>query len=215
MTKITLLCTDIKHPIYAHLKKWSYTCADKYDITLLNYVDEICHGGDILFLVSCAEIVKKKTREYFKHTLVLHASDLPKGRGWSPHVWDVVNGKNKLTLSLIEAKDSVDTGDIWKKKKIHLQGNELYDEINNLLFQAEFELISWACENYKICLPEKQSLAGTSYHRKRTAEDSKLDISKSIEEQFNLLRICDPERFPAFFVLDGNKYKIRIERDEK
>ena len=50
------------------------------------------------------------------YTLVLHASDLPDGRGWSPHVWDVISGKSSLTLSLINAEDSVDTGHIWKKR---------------------------------------------------------------------------------------------------
>jgi len=214
MTEITLLCTDAEHPIFSHLEKWSLAHSDNYDITLLNYVDEVERGGDILFLISCSEIVKANTRALFKHTLVLHASDLPSGRGWSPHIWDILDGKNELTLSLLEAKDSVDSGDIWKKKLIRLQGNELYNEINKLLFHAELELITWACENYQTCLPEKQSEETVSYHRKRTCEDSELDVSKSIKEQFNLLRVCDPDRFPAFFVIDGQKYRVRIERDE-
>ena len=143
---------------------------------------------------------------------MLHASDLPEGRGWSPHIWDIVNGKRKITLSLLEAEDSIDTGDIWKKKEIQLQGHELYSEINELLFQEELKLITWASENYKICKTKKQSLQNISYHRKRTPKDSEVDISASIKKQFNLLRVCDPDRFPAFFILDGQKYKIRIEK---
>lgn len=212
MTKITLLCTDAKHPIFPYLKDWSLRYAEKFDITLLNYVEEIKQGGDILFLISCSEIVKEKIRSYFEHTLVLHASDLPAGRGWSPHIWDIVNGNNMITLSLLEAMDYVDTGDVWKKKRIPLQGDELFGEINELLFCAELELITWACENYKTCSPKKQSLDPTSYHRKRVPKDSELDISKPIKEQFNLLRVCDPDRFPAFFILNGQKYRIRIER---
>jgi methionyl-tRNA formyltransferase len=215
MIKVTLLCSDVNHPIFSYLEKWVEANSDQYDIKLLNHVEEVTLGGDILFLVSCSEIVKKATRDMFTHTLVLHASDLPEGRGWSPHIWDIVDGKNRLVLSLLEAKDGVDTGDIWKKTSIHLEGSELYDEINQLLFNAELELISWACENFKETTPINQSLEGVSYHRKRTPNDSELDISKSIREQFNLLRVCDPERFPAFFVIDGNKYTIRIERGEE
>ena len=35
-------------------------------------------------------------------------------------------------------------------------------------------------------------------------------INKSIKDQFNLLRIVDDERYPAFFEIDGSKYFIKI-----
>ena len=67
--------------------------------------------GDILFLVSCSEIVKKDIRMKFRHTLVLHASSLPKGRGWSPHIWEILNGADQIVISLLEAEDKIDSGD--------------------------------------------------------------------------------------------------------
>jgi methionyl-tRNA formyltransferase len=214
MMKVTLLCTNSFHPVYHYLKKWCSEYKDIYDIQLLESAKDIKKCGDILFLVSCSEIVNKQTRDLFRYTLVLHASDLPKGRGWSPHIWDIVNGKNELTLSLLNAGDSVDTGDIWKKKKLQLQGTELYDEINHLLFSAEIELITWACENVDICKPKKQDSAESNYCRQRTPLDSEIDPNKTISKQFNLLRVSDPERFPAFFTLNGKKYKIIIERQK-
>jgi len=30
--------------------------------------------------------------------------------------------------------------------------------------------------------------------------------------QFNKIRICDPNRYPAFFVLHGKKYKLMLEK---
>ena len=215
MIKITLLCTDIKHPIFPYLENWVLNNTKKYDITLLNYVSEIKdEGGDILFLISCSEIVKENIRKLYKYTLVLHASDLPEGRGWSPHIWDILNGKDHITLSLLEAKDNVDTGDIWMKKKILLQGNELFNEINDLLFNAELDLIKWACDSFETCLPEKQSSSMVSYHRRRLPKDSELDINKSIKDQFNLLRVCDPDRSPAFFIINGQKFKVRVDKDK-
>lgn len=215
MTKITLLCTDPNHPIYPILQQWKSINDTLYTISLLNKVNEIVDGGDILFLVSCSEIVKEKTTSLFSHVLVLHASDLPVGRGWSPHIWDVLAGKSSLTLSLLEAKEPVDTGDIWKKQIITLNGRELFDEINQLLFQAELDLIEWACQNYHDCKPLPQGVINNDYLRKRTPDDSELDITKTLDSQFNLLRVCDPSRFPAFFYKDGQKYTIRIDKDEK
>ena len=87
-------------------------------------------GGDLLFLVSCHELIGADIRDQYRTTFVLHASDLPVGRGWSPHVWTVVNGGNEIVLSLLEAEDKIDSGDIWAQRRIPLQGHELYEEIN-------------------------------------------------------------------------------------
>lgn len=38
-----------------------------------------------------------------------------------------------------------------------------------------------------------------SFYPKRSPKDSELDINKSLNEQFNLLRIASNEDFPAFF----------------
>jgi methionyl-tRNA formyltransferase len=215
MTKITLLCTDPNHPIYSYLKCWKSEHDIQYEVTLLNRVDEIKSGGDILFLISCSEIIKATTKSLFSHVLVLHASDLPVGRGWSPHIWDVLSGKDSITLSLLEANEPVDSGDIWKKQIIQLNGLELFDEINELLFNAELNLIEWACKNYKYCCPVPQERLNNGYLRKRILSDSEVNINESLESQFNLLRVCDPKRFPAFFYKGGQKYTIRIEKYEK
>ena len=214
--KVTLLCSDFNHPVYPYLRCWQKKYEDIFSILIVSKVDEIKESGDILFLISCSEIVEKHTREMFMHTLVLHASDLPDGRGWSPHVWDVISGKSSLTLSLINAEDSVDTGHIWRKENIQLRGSELYDEINSLLFKAEIDLITWACKNIATAKPSPQIKRNSNYYRKRTPVDSKVDINKSIKEQFNLLRVCDPYRFPAFFEINGQRFKLIVERfDEK
>tara|TARA_B100001063_G_C16695344_1_gene519456 strand:+ start:64 stop:705 length:642 start_codon:yes stop_codon:yes gene_type:complete len=212
MLKVTLLCSDTKHPVFKALKLWEEVNQQDYDIEILTSVNEIKRNGTLLFLISCSEIVKKQHRDFFEHTLVLHASDLPKDRGWSPHIWAILNGANELTLSLLEAEDKVDTGAIWKKLRIPLDGNELYDEINEKLFAAELQLITWACENVDSVAPVLQDESATNYLRKRTPEDSEVDISQSLESQFNLLRVCDPERFPAYFYKNGCKYKIKIEK---
>jgi methionyl-tRNA formyltransferase len=214
--KITLLCSSFSHPVYSYLLAWVNDNISKYEIQLINRISEVEDNGDILFLISCSEIITAKHRDKFRYTLVLHASDLPEGRGWSPHIWEITNGSNELTLSLLNAEDRVDTGDIWQKKKIKLTGAELYDEINDLLFNAELDLISWACEyidNAK-ALPQLK-IENTTNYRQRTPDDSELDPERSISSQFNVLRVCDPNRFPAYFYLNGQKYTVTVTREKK
>ncbi|CAM2980370.1 formyltransferase family protein [Pseudoalteromonas distincta] len=212
MLRVTLICSDKNHPVFKCLEIWKEVNSKKYTIDLFTSINEVSARGDILFLVSCTEIVKTHHRELFDHTLVLHASDLPKNRGWSPHIWAVINGESKIVLSLLEAEDKVDTGRIWKKIDIQLDGTELYDEINKKLFDAELLLLSWACENINNVKPHAQDEIASNYLRKRTPEDSELNINQSLKEQFNQLRVCDPERFPAYFYINGCKYKIKVEK---
>lgn len=103
-------------------------------------------------------------------------------------------------------------GGYGKKTKIKLNGTELYDEINEKLFSSELQLISWACKNLGCVTPTLQNSSAANYLPKRTAKDSELDISKSLESQFDLLRVCDPNRFPAFFYIRGCKYNVKIEK---
>jgi methionyl-tRNA formyltransferase len=170
-------------------------------------------GGDILFLISCSEIVTALDRSRYLACLVLHASDLPKGRGWSPHVWAILQGANFITLSLLEAEDKVDSGRIWEKMQIPVPKHALWDEINDLLFEAEIELIEFALNNFSIVEPYEQSTdIGTTYYPRRTPLNSRIDPEKSIAEQFDLIRVCDQNRFPAFFDYRGARYFLKLEK---
>ncbi len=148
--------------------------------------------------------------------LVVHESNLPDGRGMSPFSWQVLNGVSSVVVSLIDAVVEVDRGDIYFQEILHLDGTELCGELREIQAKATFELLDRWFDAY----PEIQSLkskqrAAQSNDRlfpRRTPRDSELSIDKSLEEQFNLLRIVDNEKYPAFFYLHGKKYIIRIER---
>ena len=210
--KISLLCSDTNHPVNEHLKAWMSTLKGFHEVELVQRKNEL-GGGDILFLVSCNEIISARDRENYLVSLVLHASDLPKGRGWSPHVWELVNGAEGITLSLLEAEDKVDSGRIWKKLFLPVSKNALWDEINRVLFEAEVELMNFAVQNFGKVTPVIQKVAGNDiYYSKRTPSDSRIDVNKSIAEQFDLIRVCDPNRFPAYFEYLGSRYTLKLEK---
>ena len=50
------------------------------------------------------------------------------------------------------------------------------------------------------------------FYSKRNKKSNELDVNKSIEEQFNLLRVVDNERYPAHFNLNGHTYVLKIEK---
>jgi len=216
LLKISIICSGPDHPVNAVLNDWLTKNRTNYELELVENTSNLREQGDFLFLVSCSEFVEKEIRERFTHTLVLHASDLPHGRGWSPYIWEVLNGKQYITLTLLEAADSIDSGKIWIKEKIELSGTELLTEINALLFAAEIKLIEMALSQHTDITPTLQPLnILPSYYPKRCPKDSRIDINKTIENQFNLLRVCDNERFPAFFDRDGYRYTVKVEKSCK
>ena len=211
--RISIICSDFSHPIMPYLEKWKRSiCSEGYEIDIVSQSQEL-EAGKILFLISCSEKISKKVIAQFEHVLVLHASDLPKGRGWSPHIWEILNGSDHITLSLIEAAEQIDEGDIWKKIKIPIPKHSIWNEINNLLFTGEIKLMNWALKNHETVKPisQDQNLK-PNYWPKRAAEDSRLDLNKSVLDQFDLLRVSDPVRYPAFFEINGKKFKLFLER---
>lgn len=212
IVRISFLCSDSQHPVNEYIKEWIEKNKDRYTIELVEKKNKLT-GGDILFLISCSEIINKEVRSNYKSSLVLHASDLPLGRGWSPHIWEIIKGNKEITLSLLEAEDKVDSGRVWKKVKFQVPKHFLWDEINKKLFEAEIQLIDFAVNYFDTVIPQSQSeYIKATYYPRRTPEDSKVDPFKSIESQFDKIRVCDPDRFPAFFELHGQKYKIVLEK---
>jgi methionyl-tRNA formyltransferase len=212
--RIDLLCTNPDHPVVPSLRRWIEHHNTAHDLRLIHDKSDLTEG-DILYLVSCSQLIGTSERARYGHVLVLHASDLPEGRGWSPHIWDILNGKETLTLSLLTAEDGVDTGDIWAKKRFDVPRHALYDEINALLFQAELDLMD--CGIAMVAggeAPVPQPTEGGSYHPRRTPEDSRLDPAQPLSALFDQLRVADPDRFPAFFELHGQTYNLILKKRE-
>jgi methionyl-tRNA formyltransferase len=213
--KITLLCSDPEHPVNAYIQRWAEAQAGLHEVDIVQKKSQLC-GGEILFLISCAEIINASDRDRYKACLVLHASDLPKGRGWSPHIWALVQGAEAFTLSMLAAEDKVDSGRIWRKALISIPKHALWDEINHLLFTAEVDMIDYAVQNYALVRPQAQMETDqATYYPKRTPQDSQLDPHKSIAEQFDLIRVCDPHRFPAYFEYLGQRYILKLEKSDE
>ena len=129
--KISILSTDPNGPVVKKLRKWIEEMSAKGHVVTLVFDKAELHGGDILFLVSCSQMIRDAERNRYKETLVLHASDLPKGRGWSPYIWSILGGANQITVCLLEAAEPIDSGSVWLKTTFDLEGHELIDEIFN------------------------------------------------------------------------------------
>ena len=175
---------------------------------------EIQKDFDILFILSYHSIVNLEVLNRNQHNLVVHSSALPEGKGWSPLFWQIIEGKNNITFTLFEATDLVDDGDIYIQEVLNLTGYELNEELRLKQAQLTIKMCKEFLQQYNNLVPKKQT-GKDSFYSKRTKEESKLDVDKTIKEQFNLLRTVNNKEYPAFFEIDGNMFTLKIEPKNK
>lgn len=167
----------------------------------------------INFMLGCTRVVDKCVLELNQHNLVVHESALPKGRGFAPMTWQILEGQNIIPICLIEAANEVDSGDIWLRDVIVLNGSELCNEWRARQGEKTLDLCLRFIIEYETLVPTKQE-GESSYYSRRRLTDSRLDVDKTLREQFHHLRVVDNEHYPAWFELDGRQYMLHVFKRE-
>ena len=114
--------------------------------------------------------------------------------------WQILEGLNRIPVTLFEAVSQLDAGPIYLQHHIQLQGYELVDEWRLLQAQATQDVcLAWFDRYREVVASAHQQLGKSSHYRRRRPADSQLDPELSLTEQFELLRVVDNNRYPAFF----------------
>ena len=121
--------------------------------------------------------------------------------------------KSRIPITLFEATKKVDSGDIYLRKEVRLEGHELIDRIRSLQAQATSDLCRAFIEHYPQIVTTKQVQSGEeTFYPRRSPKESRLDPEQTISDQFNLLRVVDNESYPAFFDYKNHRYVVKIEQ---
>lgn len=198
-----------------NLNSWALPHARKLVTQLTNHLVRLVHeqneieAGDVAIFLSCEKLVKADVLKKNKCNLVAHASALPQGKGWSPLTWQILEGKNNIPITLFEAVEKVDAGVIYDQAILKFNGHELINEMQEIMGKKINDIIINFLSHYPNIAGIKQA-GKESFYRRRKPEDSELSIDKTIAEQFNLLRVVDNKKYPAFFNYQGHKYILKI-----
>jgi methionyl-tRNA formyltransferase len=210
-TKVAFLFDESNDWLRGHFTDYRIP-RDDFKLSKFYDSDKI-EGFDIVFILGYMKILPSDFLRRNALNLVVHESDLPNGKGFAPIQWQLLEGKNKITISLIEALETVDSGDIFLQNTITFEGSELHDEIRSKQAQATILIIDDFINMYPN-FERKKQLGEDSFYPKRSKKDSELDANQSIIENFNLLRIGDNELWPSFFIHKDKKYLIKIYEDK-
>ncbi len=168
---------------------------------------------DILFIIGYTKILTKKFLNRNNLNLVVHESALPRGKGFAPVQWQILQNKNKIPITLFKADIKIDSGNIYEKDYFSIKKSDLNSEIRVKQSYATIKIIKKFLKKYPKIKFSRQR-GETSYFRRRNSKDHKLNIFKNLKENFNLMRISDNEKYPAYFYLYGKKYVLKIFKSE-
>lgn len=169
--------------------------------------------ADIVIFLSYSRIVPAEILSRARSNVVVHGSALPDGRGWSPWSWQILKGQNRLTLTLFEATEGVDSGRIYAQQDVELEGHELINEWQAKQARVTQELCDRFVQEFPEILSSGREQSGSpTYYPRRRPKDSKLDANLPIADQFNLLRIVDNDRYPAYFEYLGHTYVLQVRK---
>jgi methionyl-tRNA formyltransferase len=171
--------------------------------------------SDMCFYLNYGKIVPVDSLKKHQNNLVVHESDLPEGRGWSPLIWQILERKKLIPITVFEASEEVDSGQIYFQKWISFDGSELVDELRKKQAQTSIILCSTFVNTYFDVIRKARPEHGIStYYPRRTPKDSKIDLDKTIRKQINLLRVADNNRYPIWFELKGKKIALIIRESD-
>jgi methionyl-tRNA formyltransferase len=180
-------------------------------VRLLRNNEDIEEGTAVAFYLGCVRISPPAVLARARRNLVVHASDLPKGRGFSPLTWQIIAGTNRIPVCLLDALETVDAGPVVYREWIDYRGDELIKELRRPLGKMHMHLPMrfLAAPMPPVGDPQQGE---PSFHPRRRPIDSRLDPEMPLSAQFDLLRTVDNDKYPAWFELRGARYVLKIEK---
>lgn len=211
--KVTFLLDKSNLWFERQLKNYNFRLNNKYIFNISKNSSGI-KNQNIVFPLSYTKRLPESFLQKNELVLIAHSSKLPKDKGFAPLQYQILKNKNKVYVSLIKAVKDVDAGPIYFQNYFVLNGTELSDEIRNIQGIQLLNIIRKFLIKYPNVKSKKQ-IGKSNFNKRRYPKDSKLDINKTIKQQFNHLRINDNERYPSFFNYKGQKYIVKVFKEKK
>ena len=145
-----------------------------------------------------------------KGTINLHAGKLPEYRGGSPLNWQIIEGKEKIYISIIKMTIGLDAGPIYIEKSLNLKSSEnikdLHNKVNKVYPYMTEKVIKDIKKNKK---PKKQLSKNVRYMKQRSDIDGQIDwVNMNSKDVFNLVRAVSKPYPGAFYKSEKKIYRI-------
>lgn len=134
-----------------------------------------------------------------------HTAPLPKYRGGSPIQNQILDGKTKSKVTAFRTSYELDKGDIFLQEPISLEG-----DLKDIFGRISASIISMIKKILTNKIRPHPQRGKPTYCKRRTPEQSELDLSKSARYNYNLVRALNMKPYPHAFVKCGDGKKLYI-----
>lgn len=166
--------------------------------TDLNYPYLETIAPKIIFFPHWSWIIPEEIYTQFE-CIVFHMTDLPYGRGGSPLQNLIVRGHTKTKLSALRCQAGLDTGPVYLKRPLSLEGTA--EEILQRASGVMEEMIVTIVEKRPVPLPQT---GDPVLFKRRSPEDGNLDQISELPQVYDYIRMLDAEGYPNAFLQTDN-----------
>jgi len=140
----------------------------------------------------------------------IHYSRLPKYRGTSPLVWQMINGEPEAWFSIFSLTLGMDEGDLWAQGSVPVPATE---SIGELLPRLESAVVKTLETLYPAILrgearPYPQPAMEPTYCAARLPSDGVIDFTEPAQRCHDFIRAQSRPYPGAFTYLDGEKLTV-------
>jgi methionyl-tRNA formyltransferase len=132
--------------------------------------------------------------------VVFHATDLPFGRGGSPIQNLISRGIKETKISALRVDDGIDTGPIYMKRDLKLDGSAK-DIFHNAAHKIFRYMIPAIIEQQMEPIPQKGIVFNFN---RRTPEQGSIKDLTDISQVYDYIRMLDAEGYPNAFLETDN-----------
>lgn len=210
--KMNIVIATIKPWNIEYANQFKRKYADRYQIHIITDRKDLTYNvlekiqPQYVFFPHWSWIIPEKIHQDFD-CIVFHMTDLPFGRGGSPLQNLIARGLENTKLSALKVDSGMDTGDIYLKEDLNLNGTaeEIFIRAANLIFTKMIPTILETQPTAK-----KQTGTVTNFTR-RKPEESQLHSDMELTQLYDQIRMLDADGYPKAFIEFG-KYKLVLSR---
>jgi methionyl-tRNA formyltransferase len=186
----------------------------KADLTDLSdeIAGKICLSAGFNYIFSSDLLAKAQV------IINVHGSLLPKYAGARTLSWAIVDGERESGVTVHRVDAGIDTGPVLLQRRFDLSPFETTRSLARKTGDLEPSVVVEALRRYEElgdAAFQPQSGEPQPLRPNRIPAHSQIDPRKPLIELLNNIRASDPDNYPAFFYLHGQKVCVRVWRPEK
>lgn len=173
--------------------------------------------GKLCLSVGFAFILPKSVIDAASIFLNVHGSLLPKYGGARTLNWVIAYGETKSGVTVHKIDEGMDTGPILCQRDFPVSIFDTGPSLARKTYEFEPSVVLDALaflEGGKASFRRQEDVP-SAQHPNRIPEHSEIDPALPLIELYDQIRAADPERYPAYFFVDGQKVCIRMWRSDK